>query len=302
MIELFLSMMNKGARCLLALFIGSVMFLNTVFILPFILLLAFIKLLPLLGVQKKCQLGLNGLSDYWVMVNNQIARVLTNIEIEEALDNKFSTQDSYVVLSNHQSWFDIIVLQFCLYRKVPALKFFLKESLRWVPVLGLCWWALDFPFMKRYSKAYLAKHPEKKGQDLDATKKACEKFKITPVSIMNYPEGTRFSKEKHQAQKNAFKSLLTPKAGGLAYVLPVLGKRIKGLIDVTVVYPKQQNTFWHFLCGRVTKVKVHVRMIEIPTVFYTMDYANDKVMRAQFQAWLNEKWQEKDDLINQLAF
>ncbi len=55
--------------------------------------------------------------------------------------------------SNHRSWVDILVLQSIFNRRIPFLKFFLKRQLIWVPLLGLAWWALDFPFMRRYSSS-----------------------------------------------------------------------------------------------------------------------------------------------------
>ena len=57
----------------------------------------------------------------------------------------------YLVLANHQSWVDILVLQKVFNRRIPLLRFFLKRQLFWVPLLGLAWWALDFPFMGRYT-------------------------------------------------------------------------------------------------------------------------------------------------------
>ena len=59
----------------------------------------------------------------------------------------------YLVLANHQSWVDIPVLQRVFNRRIPLLRFFLKRQLFWVPVLGLAWWALDFPFMRRSTRA-----------------------------------------------------------------------------------------------------------------------------------------------------
>ena len=75
-----------------------------------------------------------------------------------------SRDTSYLVISNHQSWVDIPALMQGLNRRTPFFKFFLKKELIWVPFLGLAWWALDYPFMKRYSKAFLAKHPQLKGK------------------------------------------------------------------------------------------------------------------------------------------
>ena len=79
---------------------------------------------------------------------------------------------SYLVISDHRSWVDIPALIQTLNRRTPFFKFFLKKELIWVPFLGLAWWALDYPFMKRYTKAFLAKNPELAGKDLEITKAA----------------------------------------------------------------------------------------------------------------------------------
>ena len=70
-----------------------------------------------------------------------------------------SAQTGTSCVSNHQSWVDILVLQKVFNRRIPFLKFFLKQELIWVPLLGLAWWALEFPFMRRHSSAYLAAAP-----------------------------------------------------------------------------------------------------------------------------------------------
>lgn len=253
-------------------------------------------------LQCQCQKILNEICIYWVSLNNIFVNKIAYIEeCHQDIDLQLSKQSSYLVVSNHQSWLDILILQNILHKKVPALKFFLKSSLIWVPVLGICWWALGFPFMKRYSKSYLKKYPHKAGLDIIATQKACQQFKVTPVCIMNYPEGTRFSKDKHQQQNSPFQYLLRPKAGGLGYALPILGQTVDSLLDLTIVYPDENNSVIDFLSGNVGKVKVHLRQIEIPKIFYDMDYQNDEKLRLDFQQWLNERWQEKDVIIGKLA-
>jgi 1-acyl-sn-glycerol-3-phosphate acyltransferase len=162
---------------------------------------------------------------------------------------------SYLVISNHQSWVDIPALIQALNRRTPFFKFFLKKELIWVPFLGLAWWALDYPFMKRYTKAFLAKHPELAGQDLKITKEACELFKRQPVTVVNYLEGTRFSEAKRKQQDSPFNRLLKPKAGGVAFVLAAMGEQLDAILDVTVVYPQQKIPgFWDLISGAVPKV------------------------------------------------
>lgn len=68
--------------------------------------------------------------------------------------------------------------------------------------------SFDFPFMRRYSQLFLLKYPHLKGKDIEITKKACQKYKDLPVSIMNFVEGTRFTPEKHKKQESPYKNLL----------------------------------------------------------------------------------------------
>ena len=214
---------------------------------------------------------------------------------------KLRQDTSYLCVSNHQSWVDIPALIESLNRRVPFFKFFLKKELIWVPLLGLAWWALDYPFMKRYSKAFLEKHPELKGKDLEITKAACELFKRQPVTVVNYLEGTRFSEAKRQAQQSPYQHLLKPKAGGVAFVLAALGEQLDALLDVTIVYPGNRAPgFWDLLSGNISRVIIDIRVRELDPALCAGDYENDPAFRQTVQAWVNQLWVEKDQRIEQL--
>ena len=203
----------------------------------------------------------------------------------------------YLVVSNHQSWADIFVLQKLLNRRIPLMKFFLKRELIWVPLMGLAWWALDFPFLRRHRADYLKKHPEQKGKDFETTRKACEKFSLIPTSVMNFLEGTRFTAQKHERQERPYRYLLKPKAGGIALALNVLGEKFHSLLNITIVYPDGIPTFWGFLCGKVRRVVVRISSTEIPGAFLHMDYESDKNFQTLFQQWVQDLWKEKDSQI-----
>ncbi len=208
---------------------------------------------------------------------------------------------SYLAVSNHQSWVDIPALIESLNRRTPFFKFFLKIELIWVPLLGLAWWGLDYPFMKRYSKAFLAKHPELKGKDLEITKAACELFKRQPVTVVNYLEGTRFSDAKRQAQQSPYRYLLKPKAGGVAFVLAALGDQLDALLDVTIVYPGNKAPgFWDLLNGSISRVIIDIQVRELDPGLWAGDYENDPEFRQTVQAWVNQLWLDKDQRIEQL--
>lgn len=208
-----------------------------------------------------------------------------------------STTHWYMVISNHQSWVDIFALYHVLLGNIPFLKFFIKKELLHVPVVGQAWWALDFPFMQRHSRAVLAKNPEKANDDLEATRKACERFQHDPTSIVNFLEGTRYTQEKHDKQKSPFKHLLRPKAGGLAFAVQALGARFNTMINTTIVYHGHRPSFWDLARGRVGKVSIRMEAVEIPERFVEMDYINNREHKKDFQQWINQLWTEKDELI-----
>ncbi|WP_445672460.1 acyltransferase [Pseudomonas inefficax] len=208
---------------------------------------------------------------------------------------------SYLAVSNHQTWVDIPALIESLNRRTPFFKFFLKKELIWVPLLGLAWWGLDYPFMKRYSKAFLEKHPELKGKDLEITKAACELFKRQPVTVVNYLEGTRFTEAKRQEQQSPYRYLLKPKAGGVAFVLAALGEQLDALLDVTIVYPGNKAPgFWDLLNGSISRVIIDIQVRELDPALWSGDYENDPEFRQIVQAWVNQLWLDKDQRIEQL--
>ena len=257
-------------------------------------------LLPVAVVRRALSRALIGIAEQWIAVNGFLFALFTPTQWQiEGLDGLHSV-GWYLVLSNHQSWVDIPVLQKTFNRRIPFLRFFLKKQLIWVPVLGLAWWALDFPFMQRHSKATLELHPELRSQDKEATRKACERFRQSPVSVMNFVEGTRFRMHKHEQQRSPFAHLLRPRAGGVAFVLEAMGEMLQAIVDVTIVYPDGRPTMIDLLAGRVRQIRVHVRKLPIPPEFLGGDYENDAEFRARFQAWISGLWTGKDELITRM--
>lgn len=279
--------------------IGSISFLlhviNTLFWVMPIFVLAFLKvILPIPVLRAMFDRLLNASASNWISFNAAIFKITKPIQWHIDLPKNISTDGWYLVMANHQSWVDILVLQTTFNRKIPFLKFFLKQQLIWVPVLGMAWWALDFPFMKRYSKSYIKKNPHKKGEDFKTTKKACEKFKTIPISIMNFAEGTRFTQDKHDRQKSPFTNLLKPKAGGIGYVLTLMGKEITKIIDVTIDYPNHHSpSFWDLMTGRLDKIILTAKLIDIPEEVQG-SYIENSQQRKKVQQWVNLLWHEKD--------
>jgi len=285
--------------------LGVVTFLlvafNTVFwvalFIP-VILLKFIVFAP--HFRHRCSRVLTAFASQWVNCNSLILQIMQNIEWDIEGPADLNPHASYLVISNHRSWTDIVVLQHIFRDKIPFLKFFLKKELIWVPCLGLAWWALDFPFMKRYSRRFLEKHPELRGQDMATTRKQCEKFKRSPVSVINFVEGTRFSSSKHLSQNSPFQNLLRPRAGGVAFVLAAMGDGLSGILDVTIVYPENdpEALIWQLLQGKIPRIIVRVRLVPVPEDVAGKDYLADSDFKERMQNWVNRIWQDKDMLIN----
>ena len=255
--------------------------------------------IPLKSFRHGCDRILSQVASAWVAINTLNQRLFSKTSFQVQGSEGYSLEKKYLVVANHQSWVDILVLQRIFHRRIPFLKFFIKKELLWFPLLGQAWWALDFPFMKRYSKEVLRKKPHLKGRDLEITRKACEKFKTMPVSIMNFVEGTRFSIRKQRQQQSPYRNLLKSKAGGIGYVLTTMGSQLNAILDVTIVYPQNVKSFWAFVCGEIGVIKVQIQTVPV-TNDLLGDYVSDRSYREQFHAWLNDLWSEKDRRIQEM--
>ena len=243
---------------------------------------------------------LMGMAESWIGVNSWAVERFTPTRISVQMDADLKTDGHYLMLANHQSWVDIVALQKVFNRRIPFMRFFLKQQLIWVPLLGVAWWALDFPFMGRHTPKQIARRPELAGRDIAATRRACEKFREIPVTIVNFVEGTRFTPAKHARQEPAYRHLLKPKSGGVAFVLDAMGQGLHAILDVTIAYPGGRPTLADLLAGRVPEVRMHVRQRAIPAELLGGDYQNDRAFRVRFQQWMNGLWQEKDAELERL--
>ena len=257
-------------------------------------------LLPFPPLTRVLNRVLHWIGENWIACNSAWMSLTQRTEWDVRGLEGLNYHGWYLVVSNHQTWVDIFVMQHLLNRRIPLLKFFIKRELIKVPLMGFAWWALDFPFLYRHSAAYLEKHPEQRGKDYEATRRACAKFATISTSIMNFLEGTRFTPAKHARQQSEYRHLLRPKAGGLALALNALGDKFHSLLDITIVYPDGIPTFWEFLCGKVRRITVRMRTLEVPQELMEGDYEGDPAFRDAMHRWVQRLWEEKDGQIEAL--
>lgn len=267
-------------------------------IVPFYIL-ALIKLLPIEAVRRWCFHGLEAIGALWIDGNSALAHA-NGVRFDVRGTAGLEYADWYLIGTNHASWIDVMALQRAFNRKVPFLRFFVKQQLIWVPLLGLAWWALELPFMRRHTRQQIEANPALRLADVEATKQACRPFRNRPTSIINFLEGTRFTPAKHAAQSSPYAHLLRPKVGGLAHALEAIGEKMTTFLDVTLVYPAGDETLWDLMTGRLKRVIIDVQRREVPAELQGGDYGGDAEFRDRFKHWIEELWREKDARIARL--
>lgn len=272
--------------------------INTLIIFCFFFPLAILKILMLhKKTQRVLTTVLTWMAKQWMHINNYLISFVYQIEFKvDGLDNfPLNKKDWNLLICNHQSWLDIFILFKVFNTRLPFPKFFLKQNLKFIPIVGFACWALDFPFMRRYNKQQIKNNPSLKGKDLETARKACQIMRDAPVTVINFPEGTRFTKEKQQRQ-NIYQHLLRPKVSGIACTLFELQDLLKGIVNVTLIYSEKKSIL-DFLLGKVKKVTILIDVLPIPKELIEDSSLEDSKFRIDFQQWMNQIWREKEESI-----
>ena len=280
-----------------AVLLGLLLFANVNFWAIAILLGGVIKLVTTGAARRRVILVLSGMAEQWVAINNRLFDLFLDTRWEAAELPSIDRSGRFLIISNHVSWIDILAVLHTFHGRTAFIRFFLKRDLLWWPFLGQACQALEFPFMRRYSREYLERHPEKRGRDLETTMRACRRYRDIPVAILNYAEGTRFTEQKRVEQESPYRHLLRPRVGGIAFVLASLGEELDAVFDVTIVYPRKNVTFLAFLRNRIEWIRVEARTLEVPPEFLTPTITEPGAARDAFKGWVEALWQEKDEHI-----
>ena len=243
------------------------------------------------------------IATHWISSNSAlIDNMLPRNDWRINLPDDIHTNGKYLLVSNHQSWVDTSIVQYIGEKRLPLTRFFTKFELIYIPIVGQAFYFLDFPMMRRHSKEAIAKNPALKGKDIEEAKRACALLKDKPFTLLNYLEGTRFTKAKQAQQKSPYKHLLKPRAGGLSLAISALGEDIDGILDMTIVYPDGVPSYGDLWKGNIKRLGVDLRYIDIPdTLFESIKqggYENDEDTKAQMFDWVEQVWRQKDERIS----
>lgn len=191
---------------------------------------------------------------------------------------------TYLVVANHQSWADTFLLQSAVVHQGPILKVLVKEELARWPILGLIFRVYDFPLLQRRAEDPVDE-PTRRRQDTERIREACEILKRSPAAMLIYPEGTRFTAEKHRAAPaNPYVHLLPPRTGGFQTVLDALQDHIDAVLDIDIFYP-ETTRFWAFLSGAVQEPELRLTAYPLPAI-------------EEPAEWLRQRWLAKDQWLS----
>lgn len=276
------------------------MILNLAFWGTIILVGGLFKLVTFGRARSRVIVVLAWFAERFVGTNNRIFDLFLDTKWEIRGLDDLTRDGHYLVISNHVSWVDIFAIFRAFHDRSALVRFFLKQVLIWFPIAGQACWALEFPFMRRYSPEYLKHHPEKRGHDLAATRKFCERYRDIPVTILNFVEGTRFTRDKHEEQASPYRYLLRPRVGGIGFVLASLPNELHAMYDVTLVYPQRDVTFFDFLTNKLPWIVIDAHRVEIPPEFHSAAITEPGPERERFKQWVEAIWREKDERIGEI--
>lgn len=291
----FMLLLKKIIACPIAICLE----LLSVFLIPVpIIILGLLRIIVPSKVLKKILTdGIEHSALFWVSINHFIFRYLLFAKITIIGAEHVDAKKNYLVIANHQSWLDILMLEEALYRRSGFSRYFIKKNLLHIPLSGWACRILYYPSMHRITKSQLAKNPERRGQDVETTKRACRKLKGIYFKLNNFPEGTRFTEEKYAKQAGKYQYLLEPKTGGIAHALYILQDHLDGILDLTILFAKKPNVLKFFL-GMPCPVTIVVKKLPI-TPDLIGQYENDQAYRIHIQQFVSSLWQQKEALIKE---
>ncbi|KAH8652073.1 acyltransferase [Xylariales sp. PMI_506] len=219
-----------------------------------------------------------------------------------------------VMIANHQIYTDWLYLWWVGYTNNPAmhghLYIILKESIKWIPVIGPGCMFFSFIFMSRKMAVDRPRLAHRLGK-LKKIKEFGEEGEeyYDPMWLLLFPEGTNLSnngrvKSAKWADKigvKDFTHVMLPRSTGTFFCLNELKDTLEYVYDCTVAYegiPRGgygeeyftlSSTFFQ---GRPPKsVNFYWRR------FALADMPLDN--QEEFELWLRKRWDEKDQLMEQ---
>lgn len=205
----------------------------------------------------------------WVLMLGWFVRKLVpSVEVET--HGTLPENKPYILISNHYSWLDILILYATIFTRKRNFVFVMKRSLIYLPFIGVICWGVGHPLIER-------------GRTLHTRNKlsqAVNKALKYQYGMMIFPEGSRLTK-KMDLQPN--ECLLKPKRSGFQIVASAFGEEIE-VVDCTLVYQDKRHTVSDFLMGKIGRVKLISESIQLQS--------------SEGKEWIRHRWVLKERLLS----
>eukprot|EP01012_Entosiphon_sulcatum_P041859 TRINITY_DN55762_c0_g1_i1.p1 TRINITY_DN55762_c0_g1~~TRINITY_DN55762_c0_g1_i1.p1 ORF type:complete len:395 (-),score=63.52 TRINITY_DN55762_c0_g1_i1:55-1212(-) len=202
-------------------------------------------------------------------------------------------KDKGIAVCNHRSDVDWL-LGWCIADKWNCLggtKCLMKDTNKFVPILGWTWWTLEYVFLQRNWEADKSTLGKYYGGLRD--------FPI-PFWVVIFAEGTRLTKTKladsqeyaRKTNQPVLENLLLPRTKGFIHAMTGLRGKIDKVYDVTFAFVGKEPTVLSLMRGEPSKVDIMVRIYDAAALPQTDEGLHQ---------WCKDLWVEKDKLLSHHA-
>lgn len=210
-------------------------------------------------------------------------------------------KENAIVIVNHRSYDDFLLVNSVAFRKgmIKSLKYFAKDSLKFLPAFGWGMYLMGQIFVKRNWTS-----------DQKSINKAYGNIKKEkePVWIIMYLEGTRINAQKliqsHEFARKRnlpiLNNVLLPRTKGLKATLNAFrNSHVKYVYDFTLVYQHKEKGFAvlpsvaKILSEDLSDYQFHVHIRRIPME----DIPEDE---NEINEWAIQLYKDKDDLLEEM--
>lgn len=201
--------------------------------------------------------------------------------------------ENAVIIANHQQMPDILVIMELASRKrrLADLKWFMKDSLKFVPGVGWGLIFLDSLFVKR--------DWNRDQETIERTFSMIHQKRI-PFWLIMFVEGTRITPRKLERCQDFARQqglpvprhVLIPRPKGFLAAMEGLGRQVDAVYDLTIGYPERIPDLLEFFRGRAPKAYLHLKRFprsELP------------VQKDRLAEWLRSRFEEKDRLMDEFV-
>lgn len=222
-------------------------------------------------------------------------------QIKEGAYGRVETgfDERLILISNHQIYADWLFIWWAAYTSQMhgSIYIVLKDSLKWVPIIG--------PAMQLFGFIFMARNWTKDRPAIQHRLKQLQADKDWPMWLLLYPEGTNLSpttieKARAYAKKidaPLLERTLLPRSTGMRYCVANLKKSVEYVYDCTIAYDPIDSIFAAkkytlrsmFFEGKPPKrVHMHWRRFAVAKI---------PEGEKEFEQWLFDRFVEKDNML-----